>query len=236
MTEVAVISDIGISRSCNEDAWDATPTSGLYIIADGLGGHRAGEIAAKQAVSFVSARLQGPLKVAPVIAQRELLLAEAIVAAAEDVYSLAWQHRAFEGMGTTLAVLHWDGEWATFAYVGDSRIYYLSGDGQLTCITNDHTVLVTVESEGRQIIKHRLTQAVGTAPAVSPGTGQFAATDGCFLLCTDGLTGGLSNAKIAEHLRSALNGHNLDETAEQLVKAAKVNGSSDNITVMIIRH
>jgi len=236
MKELAVISDIGVSRACNEDAWDAIAASGLYIIADGLGGHRAGEVAAKQAVSFVSALLQGPLKKAPSIEQRELLLTEAIVAAAEDIYSFAWQHRALEGMGTTLAVLHWDGECATFAYVGDSRIYYIAPDSQLTCITNDHTVMVMIESEGRKILKHRLTQAVGTAPAVNPGTGQLQVNSGCFLLCTDGLTCGLSDAKIAEHLRFALAGGSLDATAEKLVEAAKANGSCDNITVMIVRH
>lgn len=240
--------DPGPVRENNEDSFLVDEDTGLFIVADGMGGHAAGEVASKIAVEAVREILQGGLDPDETRLDREVgdpadILRErlryAMNQASARIRREALGNPAWAGMGTTLCVLLIEGDQAHVAHVGDSRVYMLR-DGDLFRLTRDHTVVQQEIDAGRltpalaRQVPHRnyLTQSVGYHGPVEPDTATRPLLPGdLFLLCSDGLTDPLDDPRIAEICRAT----HPSDLAETLVREALGGGGEDNITVITIR-
>jgi len=233
--------DIGLVRDNNEDSLlvhnDALGRlPNLYIVADGMGGHQAGEVASASAIEHFCEALQlNAQSDSPV----ELLLADAARYANEKVYDLSLAEESRRGMGTTLSACCYDNENLYFAHIGDSRIYMLS-DGQLAQLTADHTYveemmrqgLMTEEELQSSPNRHMLTRALGTDFDVLVDTGHVPfRNEDTVLLCSDGLTNMLDDEELAAVLCGA---DKIENKAEQLIAQALQNGGVDNVTVVLL--
>lgn len=231
------ISDVGQARTGNEDNFYKGTT--VFAVADGMGGHAAGEVASELALEPLVEIDHGAW---PSAAQAEHALAEAVRAANTDVVARATADRSLRGMGTTLtAVLIREGR-LHLAHVGDSRAYlYRPGEG-MSQLTTDHTLVEQLVREGRlsrdEIATHPqrsvITRAIGvedtvevdTLPPIELKPGDQV------LLCSDGLSGPVDDIEIAALLAEIDDG---DETVRALVQAANREGGPDNITVVLLR-
>ena len=232
ISEHAGTSDVGRQRSSNEDALVCEPP--LFAVADGMGGAKAGEVASGLAVEVLQEDTEGHIE--PV----EAHMVEIVREANRRIYELSTDDESRRGMGTTLtaARLH-DGE-VSLAHVGDSRAYRMR-DGSLEQLTNDHSLVAELERSGQitaeAAVHHPqrsiITRALGPEPDVEVDTYTMTGRDGdVYLLCSDGLTGMISDDEVASILRSAAG---LDEAAEALIRAANQSGGKDNITVVLFR-
>ncbi len=240
--------DVGRVRKHNEDAFLHDDAIGLYVVADGLGGHAAGEVASEEAVHQVRAwvRRERP-RVAALVENpydtdlqndAEQILRGAIQSATYLIHSMAEFDDSKAGMGTTISVLMLLGRVAVVGQVGDSRIY-LTRDEQIAQITDDHTLIAAQIREGMiteeeaRYAPHRnvITRAVGSHEYVEVDTRVVETVPGDrFLLCTDGLHGYLENDNEAmRHL--SLPGN---EGVKQLIQLANTRGGKDNITAIIV--
>ncbi len=230
-------SDAGMVRDHNEDSFLVEPALGLYAIADGMGGHAAGEVASRLALDAVSHALEE--RVGQGLAPDALALAAA-TAAVHAVHDAAQADRKLDQMGTTLTVLiaHPDGRGAV-AHVGDSRLYRLR-DQRLAQITSDHTYVEAFAQAGiadRETLKagawgHSLTQAVGHGLDIDVQVVPLDLLAGDrYLLCTDGLTDHVHSDR---DLLIDLEEQDLDAASESLVEFANASGGHDNITVVIV--
>jgi len=227
--ETAGLTDPGLTRTGNEDALLIEPP--LYAVADGMGGHRAGEIASREALTALLAN-----------APREIdakALARAVRAANRAVIASAAKSRTRTGMGTTLTAAMVDGTHVLVAHVGDSRAYLLH-DGRLTRITEDHSMVAdlvrqgSITEEDARFHPQRsvITRALGSdADMVADVFDVRASAGDRLLLATDGLTGMLPDDFIAELLSRQ---RSPEEAAAKLIEAANRAGGYDNITVVIV--
>jgi len=224
-----VVSDCGLVRSANEDSFLLRP--GLYAVSDGMGGARAGEVASQMACF-------GLMGVDPATASADELR-RVIVSINKAIVGRSAAEDHLLGMGTTLTVaLIRDGT-VTIAHVGDSRAYLLR-DGDLIQITDDHSWVGEMVRRGdltpaqAAIHPHRsvITRALGTDDDVVPDVTEMAITSGDrLLLCSDGLTGMITDTAIAELMQG---GNDPQATAESLVQAALAAGGEDNVTVIVV--
>lgn len=223
--------DRGHSRPNNEDGLLIRPP--LYAVADGMGGHRAGEVASRVALEALSVHLPNPG-----LAPRSLL--DAVRHANQEVYALASQHSEWFGMGTTLTAALWDGDLLHIAHVGDSRAYLMCSNVPLRQVTRDHSViselvasgLVTPEMARLHPQRHVLTRALGVTPEVEIDLHSVPLTPGDrVLLCTDGLSGVISGEEIEQVLRRPLTPA---RQVELLVRWANLRGGPDNITALLL--
>lgn len=233
------ISDIGLVREHNEDVWLACPEKGLFLLADGMGGHSAGEIAAKEAVDrllelFVK---WGPSRsVDPDFA--ETFFYDAFMKVNAQIYGQGQTDHSLHGMGTTLCALYFIQSHVIVAHVGDSRIYRYRKP-LLNQLTEDHSLasellaLGTMKSRDVEKFpyKHILTRAIGTHPSVEPAVNSIEIeSKDLFLLCSDGLTNYVTDKEIGTILNQPLS---LKERGRQLVDLAKEHGGGDNITLVL---
>lgn len=244
--ESAGLSDKGITRSKNEDAWQILEEEMFFALADGMGGHQAGEIAAQKAISAVCELIQDyhfslaakQQKIGDLPKVLELALKQAN----QQVYEMSLENEHLEGMGTTLCCLCLTEGFATIAHVGDSRVYRLR-DKDLDLLTEDHSLLMeliasgqlTTEKEQKSFRrKHVITRAIGTSHKVRPTIATLNLHQGdTFILCSDGLSDFVSEDLIKEIL---LKDDNLDSLCQHLVKKAKALGSRDDITVLVVKY
>jgi protein phosphatase len=232
----ALATDPGLVRDHNEDAVAAEPQLGLFLVADGMGGHVAGEVAARIASKTVIDVVRAAKK--PHRVRGEMaLLGEAIVRAHAAVAREAAE-RSLHGMGTTLTALRVRGRTATVAHVGDSRAWLVHG-GQILQLTQDHTLVALLVESGALDPKeaaghperHVLTQAVGPAAEIDPELLQAQIPRGArLLLSSDGLHDVVPEAEIAE-LASQ---RDLDAAVAALVARARELGGPDNITALLV--
>ena len=224
---VGAASDIGQVREGNEDSY--LVIAPLYAVADGMGGHRGGEVASNLALETVQQLFE----------QGSGTLAEQIEQANRAVFERSQQDRSVSGMGTTLTAALIDGGRAHLAHVGDSRAYLLR-EGDLTLLTEDHTLVHKMVMEGEitedeaETHPHRsiLTRALGVDATVQVDESDVDLANGDrLLLCSDGLTGMISDDQIRQIL-----GRNADpQTAvDELVQEANQAGGIDNITAVIL--
>jgi protein phosphatase len=234
--QCVVVSDSGQVRENNEDAARALLESGLFIVADGMGGHIAGEVASRVAsdaiVEVFSSGVQPRL-----IRDEASRLGEALIAANTAVRHEA-ERLELVGMGTTLTALLIRGSTATIAHIGDSRVY-LVRKGTLRQLTRDHTLVslliesgaIPPEQGAMHPERHVLTQAVGTQVAVHPDVAQYRISKGSrFLLSSDGLHDVVPQDEILDLAQNP----DLDEAARALVDRANSHGGPDNITVVLV--
>ena len=220
----------GLVRSHNEDAF-AIIEPETYLVADGMGGQAAGEVASRMLVDSIKSYLHSTPQ-----PWNEIALEKSIVEAGKQIFNAAKEHREYKGMGTTATLLHIEGERACFAHVGDSRIYRIKND-RISQLTNDHSYVETLVRNGEisqaaariHPMKNYLTQAVGAMLDLKVDTGSFRIdANDVFLLCTDGLTNMVDDAVIADIIRNA------DNPAVELINAALENGGKDNITAIVL--
>lgn len=238
---VASKTDIGNIRENNEDILYSSiepvgSLPNLFLVADGMGGHKAGEVASRNAMQFFLEYIdKTPCN------DGELLdyMAGAVMYANNAVYEMSLTDAAYFGMGTTLsACVVTDGK-AFIAHIGDSRIY-LVNDGKLQQLTNDHTFVSEMVRAGqfskeeaeRHPSKNALTRALGVERDVSADAPMAAVMPGdIMLLCSDGLSNMVSEKEIAEIL---ISDKDVQAKSDALIKRAKENGGVDNITVIVI--
>jgi protein phosphatase len=237
MLESAALSDKGCVRSNNEDYCLIRRELGLYILADGMGGARAGERASQLAVDTVAEVVQrGP-------ARDSQVLLSAVEEANRRVLEASHSDPTLEGMGTTLvAALEVDEE-LSIASVGDSRAYLLDDEG-LRVITHDQTWVNEVgrplgldeESLKNHPMRHVLTMAIGASAPLTVNYYSVGLKPGAlFLMCSDGLHGVVEQPQLQQILQDGLNGKPLEESCRLLIQAAKENGGPDNVTALLVR-
>jgi serine/threonine protein phosphatase PrpC len=224
-------SDTGRQRRANEDCFFARAP--LFVVADGMGGAQAGEVASRVAAETLGAGL-------PDGGSPEERLTTRVLDANRRIHELSRADRAHAGMGTTLTAAYVADEEVALAHVGDSRAY-LMRDGELTRLTRDHSLVdelvrrgkLTEEEAAEHPQRSIITRALGPEPDVEVDTCTHSARDGdVVLLCSDGLTSMIAEADVAAILRDA---GGLEAAGRALVAAANDAGGRDNITVVLFR-
>jgi len=235
--------DPGRARSNNEDAVATDDGVSLAVLADGMGGYNAGEVASNMATNFISAELGRWLREASAQASdNEVRRAMEICVdnANRAIFNAANSNPQYAGMGTTLVVALFRDSRLLVGHVGDSRAYRLRG-GRLQQITRDHSLLqeqidaglITPEQAAFSANKNLVTRAVGVEDTVLLETHLHDVAPGDFyLLCSDGLSDMLDDSAIGQLLRP---GEALAETASALIDAANDAGGKDNISVVLAR-
>lgn len=227
----AARTDVGRQRELNEDSVFVSPH--VFVVADGLGGHKGGEVASALAIETIS-----PLaELTP--SESAGQLSAAIFSANRTILGRARSDAAVAGMGTTITAVVIDGPKAHLAHVGDSRAYLIRHGG-IEQLTEDHTMVGRLVREGRlspeEAERHpqrsMLTRALGSESSVRVDESQIPLLAGDrLLLCSDGLTNMLSDAEIGQHVRD---GKDLQEICDALIDAANARGGIDNITAALI--
>jgi serine/threonine protein phosphatase PrpC len=247
--EIATATDPGMVRSHNEDSIASDGVKGLAVLADGMGGYNAGEVASGIATTVITTELQQLLENTPPYAVDEKsgktiaasILREQIAKANTSIYQAAQSQPQYAGMGTTLVMaLFYDNKLAV-AHIGDSRLYRLRGE-QLTQVTKDHSLLqeqidsglITKEQARQSANKNLVTRALGIDPTVEPEIHEYEAQVGdIYLLCSDGLCDMVTDEDIGMALQTL--GGNLGLCAQHLVQTANDNGGRDNVSVILVR-
>jgi serine/threonine protein phosphatase PrpC len=247
--EVAGETNVGMKRTHNEDNFSITEESGLYIVADGMGGHASGEIASKMAVDamreFFAATAGDPERTWPYKMDRskgyeENRLITGIKLANLRIYESAQRDPRQRGMGTTIVALFAVEDSIYVAHVGDSRVYRLR-DGTLEQLTEDHSLLndyikmkrLTPEEIANFPHKNVIVRALGMKDTVKVDTRFERPQAGdVYVLCSDGLSGPVSDPMMLEILDST---GDLRAAATKLINKANENGGPDNITVVLAR-
>jgi serine/threonine protein phosphatase PrpC len=237
--KMAGVTDVGRVREHNEDAiaWDAE--GGWAVLADGMGGHHAGEVASAIAVEVISERLKA--EHAETAADEALALQAAVVQANHTIHQQAQSphQQTMQTMGTTVVAVRLQGHTLYCAHVGDSRLYRLRG-GELEQLTRDHSLVQELVEEGMidaeqartSAQKNVITRALGLEPTVEVAMSEERMCgEDCYLLCSDGLSDRLRDEEIA----ALLAGEALPEVAQGLIDAANARGGEDNISVIVIR-
>lgn len=231
--------DVGLKRQKNQDSGAAYPDLGLYIIADGMGGHKGGEIASAMAVDIIPE----VVRASPTPSARELL-DRALTSANQSIFDYAQKDPTFQGMGTTTTALYFHDQALSIGHVGDSRCYYLRSNA-IWQITRDHSLvqeklragLISREELRTDRMKNVITRSVGFEPHVLVDVYEMAVYEGdVFLACSDGLSGLIEEAQILEIVRKEFyEGGDIQKTVDSLVKAANDRGGDDNITVLMVQ-
>jgi len=242
-------SDVGLVRSRNEDSVAIDGSRGLVVLADGMGGHNAGEIASGMATTMIVTEMRGVLdqhghlEVNSSAGQfgGQKVLCDQIAKANTAIFQTAQNQPHYAGMGTTLVVGLFHDNKITVAHIGDSRLYRMRG-AELKQMTKDHSLLqeqidsglITPEHARESQYKNIVLRALGVAPSVEPEIHDYDTLPGdIYLLCSDGLSDMVTNEDIGKALRTL--GANLKHCAQQLVEMANNNGGRDNVSVVLIR-
>jgi PPM family protein phosphatase len=247
--EIASCTDPGMVRSHNEDSIAADVAHGLVVLADGMGGYNAGEVASGMATTVIVTEMQQILtNVRPYdIDQRTRqeiaarLVREQVLKANTSIYQAAQSQPQYAGMGTTLVVCLFYDNRVLVAHLGDSRLYLLR-EGRFRQVTRDHSLLqeqidsglITAEQAKNAQHKNLVTKALGIDPSAEPEMHEYAARPGdIYLLCSDGLCDMVDDEDIGMTLQTL--GGNLKMAAQHLVQMANDNGGRDNVSVILVR-
>jgi|SRR5579875_1898880 len=237
--EFGARSDVGQARGNNEDCFRTAPEMNLFVLSDGMGGQSSGEVASRLTAETVVAKCRETARYDG-ISDAGARLADAIRAANTAVRREARVNSGQSGMGATVVAVMVSGERASIAHVGDSRAYRLR-NGELEQLTRDHSFVaeqvrngLMSEAEAAQSnLQNVLMRAVGVDDEIQVEVSEELFADGdTLLLCSDGLTKELTDARIAEVLGEI---DEPQEAAERLVELANEAGGSDNITVIVLR-
>jgi protein phosphatase len=241
------LSDVGLTRTHNEDCFDIDPDHHMYVVADGMGGHSHGEVASRIAVKairdFVVQTADGdttwPFAYDTRLQRHSNRLKAAVRIAHDRVLRAIRQDGTLVGMGTTVVGFLIDDDTAAVAHVGDSRAYRLR-DGHLDLLTQDHTWVneqvvagyLSEEQARAHPLKNVVTRALGGESEVVVDVKEFELRPGdVYLLCSDGLTTMLSDEEIEKRLQAS---QPADQICRSLVKDANSRGGLDNVTVVLL--
>jgi len=243
------MSDAGRVREHNEDTIGTDADIGLVVLADGMGGYKAGEVASGIAVRTIMSLLKDAVEredltvrdAATGLSRPGILLRDAIQRANKIIYQTARTQANCEGMGTTVVAGLFFDDKLTIAHVGDSRLYRMRGQ-DFTQVTQDHSLLqelvargfYTPEEAQRAASKNYVTRALGVEPTVEVDVTEVPVLkDDLFLLCSDGLSDMVEDDDI--QLTISTFGANLETLAKQLVLLGNDNGGRDNISIVLVR-
>jgi serine/threonine protein phosphatase PrpC len=242
------VSHPGRVRKANEDRCDLDLELGVFVVADGMGGHNAGEVASGLAVetvmTFMRRTQEGDDVTWPYGIDRNLSfhanrLTTAVRLANRRVFRTAESRDELSGMGTTLVAGLIEGGHLVFANVGDSRIYSLV-DGQLTQLSTDDSWVATLQNAGalapgqKHPMRHVLTNVVGAREDVDVQIGERALVDGeVLMLCSDGLHGEITDEQVREILLAEADA---SAAADKLVAAVLEQPARDNVTALVVRY
>jgi protein phosphatase len=243
------VSDAGRVREHNEDTIGTDPDIGLVVLADGMGGYKAGEVASGIAVRTVLSLVKDAVEREDLgrrdtdsgLSRPGILLRDAIHRANKIIHQTARTQSHCEGMGTTVVAGLFFDDKLTIAHVGDSRLYRLRGE-ELKQVTQDHSLMNELVSRGfytpqeaqRASAKNYVTRALGVEPTVEVDVMEVPVQkDDLYLLCSDGLSDMVEHEDI--QLTMSTFGANLQTLARQLVLLGNDNGGRDNISVVLVR-
>ena len=247
--EIFGLTDVGLVRGHNEDSIGENRDLGLAVLADGMGGHRGGEVASAIAVSTILETLDNELKniksgdVDEVsgYSLESIAVNDAVIKANENVFTSSIENSQYRGMGTTVVVLLFHNNHFTVAHVGDSRLYRYR-DGALEQITRDHSLMqelvdrgfYTTDQARESLNKNLVTRAIGAEEFVEVDVHEDIATPGdIYLLCSDGLTDMLEDDEIKNTIVD--NGEDLEKIASELIRLSNEAGGKDNISAVLAR-
>lgn len=244
------ITDVGLKREGNEDSFSADESLGLFVVADGMGGHQAGEIASRTAVDLISKSYREWMESA---ASEEMLFGEpdsglspvgnyllsGIRLANKVIYEMSVEYKAYRGMGTTVAAIAVAPGLVAAANVGDSRIY-LVRDGEIERLSKDHTIVaeqlemgIMTQKEARNSsLKHVLTKNLGSSEEVNPEVYELVPADGDrYVLCSDGVTDLVRDDEIC---RLVLEEEDPVQLCRKFVAESLKRGGHDNATAISV--
>ena len=242
MYEICALTDAGLVRKNNEDAVAFDAQSGLCLLADGMGGYNAGEVASAMAVAFIESELGRWLKEAgrqPTARDLRRAMEICVENANSSILNAAHANREYAGMGTTLVVGIFQDNRLMLGHIGDSRCYRLRG-AELLQITKDHSLLqeqldcglISAEEARFSRNKNLITRALGVEDTVLLEANEHGVAPGdTYLMCSDGLSDMLSHEQLATILQGA---QPLYYKVGQLIAAANECGGRDNISVVLV--
>lgn len=247
--EMVALSDSGVIRTHNEDAVFSDAALGIAILADGMGGYNAGEVASDMAVARLSTELSSVIssclsetregRCDPAVIERHIV--NEVGAANFEIFNASCGNPRYSGMGTTLVLAWFYDNRMSVAHVGDSRLYRLRGDS-FEQLTRDHSLLqerldsglISHEEARHSDYKNLVTRALGVDPTVDVEINDYDALPGdLVLLCSDGLNDMVDDHEIALTLQSL--SRNLPLAAEHLIQLANDYGGRDNISVVLVK-
>jgi len=244
------LTDVGLKRDGNEDSFSTDDSLGLYVVADGMGGHLAGEVASRIAVEMINKSFRKWIEEE---AQEDELFGKpdnslslkgnyilsSIKLANKVVYEMAMEYKQYHGMGTTVVIILVTPTLIIVANVGDSRIYMVR-DGELERLSKDHTIvseqvemgMMTEEEAATSPMKHILTRNFGSSETVEPDIFELEPSNNDrFVLCSDGLTDLVNDEEILEMTQAEDDPENL---CRQFVDTVLNRGAHDNTTVISV--
>lgn len=247
--EVVTRTDPGVVRGHNEDAVFGDAEHGLVVVADGMGGYNAGEVASGMAITLLSTNLlplienTRPQEIDPGSGQQvsHFHVAEQVAFANDSIFKAAQSQPQYAGMGTTLVLAWFYENKMTVGHIGDSRLYRLRGE-EFAQITRDHSLLqeqldsgmITPEEAKFSQNKNLVTRALGVDPEVEVEIHDYdVLPNDIYLLCSDGLCDMVEDDEISMTVQTLRN--NLGLAADQLVQMANDNGGRDNISVILVK-
>ena len=247
--EIVVRTDPGMVRGHNEDAVFANPNQGLAILADGMGGYNAGEVASGMATTLLSTEFEAAFNAtapyeddsATGKAYAHRCIVDKVTATNSAIYYAAESQPQYAGMGTTLVMALFYDNKVTVAHIGDSRLYRLRGS-EFGPITRDHSLLqeqidsgmISLEEARHSQNKNLVTRALGVDPEVETEIHDYDVLPGdIYLLCSDGLNDMVEDDEI--QLTLQMLSANLELAATQLIQMANDNGGRDNVSVILVK-
>jgi protein phosphatase len=250
LTKAAGITDVGLKREENEDSFFADSKLGLFVVADGMGGHLAGEVASRTAVDLIIKSFQNWTSAEttekqlfghpdPALSRTGNYILSGIRLANKVIHEMAIAHSQYHGMGTTVAVLAVMPDLIVSANVGDSRIYMVR-NGQMERLSKDHSIvaeqvemgIMTTDEAQHSPLKHVLTKNLGSSENLDPEIYEIEPTnDDRFLLCTDGLTDLVTDDEIQQMVVAEGDPENL---CRKFIDKALTRGGHDNTTVVSV--
>jgi protein phosphatase len=247
----SALTDVGLRRSHNEDSFCVRDEIGLFMVADGMGGHAAGEVASRTAVEAIEEFVRKaqsdpdmtwPFGIDDSLSEIENILLSAIKLANQKICVMATEKPELSGMGTTIAGVKFEAGEACIFNVGDSRVYRIRPT-EIVQLTTDHSWvneqlrrrMITEEEARTHRWKNVITRALGNKSNIEVDLKMIAAEDSdLFLICTDGLSGMLADEVILETFQA--HNDNLEDACKELVAQANAAGGHDNITVLLTRY
>jgi serine/threonine protein phosphatase PrpC len=229
--------DVGMRRRANEDRYALAPDLGLYLVADGMGGHKAGQLASQLAAEAAVRAAQSLEGVSMSLSEK---LRHVMASANHEIFSMAKAQPEYRGMGTTLVAILATDDRIALGHVGDSRAY-LVRDGAIRSLTDDHSLVgelvrrheISHEDAREHPHKHVLTRALGVRETVDADLMEMTPREGdVFALFSDGLTNSMRDEEIAMAVSST---PDLEQSCAALVDIANDRGGDDNITVALVR-
>jgi len=241
--------DVGSVRDHNEDAIASDEKIGLAVLADGMGGHRGGEMASAITVSTIMESVTNKLKKAKTgdvdeetgFSLESVAVHDAVTLANKNVHDSSQANKQYEGMGTTVVVVLFYDNRFTVAHVGDSRLYRLR-DGELEPITRDHSLMqelidrgfYTPEQARNSLNKNLVTRAIGIDAKVQIDIQEdIAMVDDIYLLCSDGVTDMIEDDLIKSIMLE--NSNDLEKAAAEIIRSANEHGGKDNISALLAK-